>query len=68
MRNLKFPLVTILFLSILIALSACSAIKTDEPALKEGRCRHNSDCKEGFTCRDTFCDDIHFPRADIKPY
>lgn len=63
MRNLKLFAILLLF-----ALNACSAIDADEPELKEGRCNYNSDCKEGFTCRDTYCEDIYHPRSEIKPF
>lgn len=48
-----------------LLLSGCS---TQEAKLKPGRCNYNSDCTEGFHCIDTYCEDIYFPRRDIKPY
>lgn len=36
--------------------------------LPEGRCRINEDCPDGHTCRASYCEDIYFPRKDIKPY
>ena len=47
-------------------LVACSA--GEQPKPPPGRCYGNSDCPEGFRCKETYCEDIYFPRKDIKPY
>ena len=41
-------------------LVSCAAIEEDE--LGEGRCALNTDCKQGFRCAETFCEDIYYPR------
>lgn len=49
----------------LLCLSGCA--ETAE-LLPKGRCRINDDCGEGQRCKATYCEDIYFPRKDIKPY
>ena len=41
-------------------LVSCAAIEEDD--LEEGRCVLNTDCKQGYRCADTFCEDIYYPR------
>jgi hypothetical protein len=54
--------------SIVIAFGLAACGQTEKPKPKPGRCSFNGDCPEGFHCRDTFCEDIYYPRDEIKPY
>jgi hypothetical protein len=53
---------------ILFGLSACSALVADEEKLDEGRCNFHTDCQDGQRCQNTYCEDVYYPRRDIKPY
>jgi len=64
-RNCYTYLLLGLFVFLGLGLTACSAI---EPKPKEGRCAHHTDCPDGFQCKDTYCEDMYFPRREIKPY
>lgn len=54
--------------SFLVIAGTFAACEMEQPKLPAGRCNVNSDCLEGEACRKTFCEDIYFPRKDIKPY
>ncbi len=60
----RFALLTVV--SLVLPLIGCSA--GEQPKPPPGRCYENSDCPEGFRCKETYCEDIYFPRKDIKPY
>ena len=45
--------------------AGCTAVSTKP---KPGRCNHHTDCPDGFQCKDTYCEDMYFPRREIKPY
>lgn len=47
-------------------LVSCSAGEADK--LPPGRCVISGDCPASETCRNTYCEDIYYPRKDIKPY
>lgn len=57
-----------LFFAVFFACSACSGIFTDEDKLDEGRCNFHTDCKDGERCRNTYCEDVYYPRREIKPF
>ena len=47
-------------------LAGCGA--ATEAKLPPGRCMVSGECPQGEACRNTYCEDIYFPRRDIKPY
>jgi len=47
-------------------IAGCSA--AEEAKLPPGRCMVSGECPQGETCRNTYCEDIYFPRREIKPY
>lgn len=62
---------TVVFASLLLLssfLSGCSLFSEERQKPPEGRCFTNTDCDEGFACRNTYCEDIYFPRRKMKPY
>lgn len=60
------PLTLSMMLLITTATIGCGAGEAPKPPV--GRCYENSDCPEGFRCKETYCEDMYFPRKDIKPY
>jgi Cys-rich repeat protein len=64
MNRITVSAVTMMIVSMM--LGACSAGEKQRPP--EGRCFTNPDCPEGFRCKNTYCEDIYFPRNEIKPY
>lgn len=51
-------------------LSACAACSGELKKLPPGVCEQNPDCGEGERCNvdRSKCEDIYFPRREIKPY
>ena len=54
---------SVLFL--MVSLASCSDTAPKQPA---GRCAATADCPQGYECKETFCEDIYFPRKEIKNY
>lgn len=60
--------------SSILAMTLCASLLSvgcgvaKEKKLPPGRCMVTSECPEGETCRNTYCEDIYFPRREIKPY
>jgi hypothetical protein len=64
---MKMKKISLLLTASLLFFSfACSS--SSQPKLPEGRCNYNSDCPQGYACRDTFCKDIYYPDEKIKMY
>lgn len=61
----KAALGILCLLATAVSLSSC---EYEAPKLPPGRCNVNGDCPESFACRNTYCEDIYFPRKNIKPY
>lgn len=62
MISSKLKLLAVFFI-LVVSLQACAAKE-----LEPGRCDYNSDCKEGEKCEETRCEDIYYPRHQIKPF
>ncbi len=54
-------------LSLIAFLFNFTGCSTNElPELEPGRCRLSKDCPQGQECRNTRCQDLYYPRHEIK--
>ncbi len=50
---------------LLLGFQGCPLYK---PKLDTGKCQVNEECSSGFACRNNRCEDIYYPKSEIRQF